>query len=70
MLFRSIVIVFDPCRVFVHGWAAAHDGEEPGEGVIDAYALSGVDDRLAAMKAAGVAHVLVVRHTLAFASKS
>ena len=66
----SIVILFDPRPAFVHGWAAAHDGEEPGEGVIDANALSGVDDRLAAMKAAGVEHVLVVRYTLAFASKS
>ena len=66
----SIVILFDPRPAFVHGWAATHDGEEPGEGVIDANALSGVDDRLAAMKAAGVEHVLVVRYTLAFASKS
>ncbi|WP_055428006.1 bifunctional riboflavin kinase/FMN adenylyltransferase [Bifidobacterium aesculapii] len=66
----SIVILFDPRPAFVHGWAAAHDGEEPGADVIDANALSGVDDRLAAMKAAGVEHVLVVRYTLAFASKS
>jgi len=66
----SIVILFDPRPAFVHGWAAAHDGEEPGEGVIDANALSGVDDRLAYMEQAGVEHVLVVRYTLEFAAKS
>lgn len=66
----SIVILFDPRPAFVHGWAAAHDGEEPGEGVIDANALSGVDDRLAYMEQAGVEHVLVVCYTLEFAAKS
>ncbi|NEG55956.1 bifunctional riboflavin kinase/FMN adenylyltransferase [Bifidobacterium platyrrhinorum] len=66
----SIVILFDPRPAFVHAWANAHDGAEPGPDIIDANALSGVDDRLAYMERAGVEHVLVVRYTLAFAAKS
>lgn len=66
----SIVILFDPRPAFVHGWAAAHDGEEPSDDVTDVNALSGVDDRLAYMRRAGVEHALVVRYSLAFAAKS
>ncbi|MBT1181551.1 bifunctional riboflavin kinase/FMN adenylyltransferase [Bifidobacterium sp. CP2] len=66
----SVVILFDPRPAFVHGWAAAHDGAEPGDGVIDANALNGVDDRLRVLEELGVEHALVVRYTLAFAAKS
>lgn len=66
----SVVILFDPRPAFVHRWAAAHDGVEPGEGVIDANALNGVDDRLRTLEELGVEHALVVDYTLAFAAKS
>ena len=66
----SIVILFDPRPAFVHRWTAAHDGEEPGEGIIDANALNGVDDRLKTLEELGVEHTLVVRYTMAFAAKS
>ncbi|MBT1173819.1 bifunctional riboflavin kinase/FMN adenylyltransferase [Bifidobacterium sp. MA2] len=66
----SIVILFDPRPAFVHRWAAAHDGAEPGGDVIDANALNGVDERLQTLEELGVEHALVVRYTLAFAAKS
>ncbi|WP_043164458.1 bifunctional riboflavin kinase/FMN adenylyltransferase [Bifidobacterium callitrichos] len=66
----SVVILFDPRPAFVHRWTAAHDGEEPGEGVIDANALNGIDDRLKTLEELGVEHALVVRYTMAFAAKS
>ena len=66
----SAVILFDPRPSLVHAWAAAHDGAEPGEDVIDADALTGADERIRIMRAMGVDYVLVVRYTLAFAAKS
>ncbi|MBT1163417.1 bifunctional riboflavin kinase/FMN adenylyltransferase [Bifidobacterium felsineum] len=66
----SVVILFDPRPAFVHGWAAKHDGQEPTEANIDAEALTSVHERLQRIEQFGVDHVLVVRYTLAFASKS
>ena len=66
----SIVILFDPRPAFVHGWAAVHNGEEPAEQNVDAEALTSVNERLQHMEQLGVDHVLVVRYTLAFATKS
>ncbi|KAB7789286.1 bifunctional riboflavin kinase/FMN adenylyltransferase [Bifidobacterium cebidarum] len=66
----SVVILFDPRPAFVHGWAAKHEGQEPTEANIDAEALTSVHERLQRIERFGVDHVLVVRYTLAFASKS
>ncbi|KAB8294567.1 bifunctional riboflavin kinase/FMN adenylyltransferase [Bifidobacterium avesanii] len=66
----SAVVLFDPRPALVHGWAKAHGGEEPGEGVADADALTDADERIRMMRAMGVDYVLVVRYTLAFAAKS
>ncbi|PLS24876.1 bifunctional riboflavin kinase/FMN adenylyltransferase [Bifidobacterium imperatoris] len=66
----SVVILFEPRPAFVHGWAAKHDGQEPTEANIDAEALTSVHERLQRIEQLGVDHVLVVRYTLAFASKS
>jgi riboflavin kinase/FMN adenylyltransferase len=66
----SMVMLFDPRPAFVHGWAARHNGEEPEAGKVDIEALTSVDERLNRMKQLGVEHVLIVRYTLAFASKS
>lgn len=66
----SVVILFDPRPAFVHGWAAQHDGQEPSDANIDAEALTSVHERLQRIEQLGVDHVLVVRYTLAFASKS
>lgn len=66
----SVVVLFDPRPGLVHGYAAAHDGAEPGDDVRDVQALTGVDERLRMMRDLGVDQVLVVRYTLAFAAKS
>lgn len=66
----SIVILFDPRPAFVHGWAGAHNGEEPTQSNVDADALTGIDERLRRLEEFGVGHVLVVHYTLAFADKS
>ena len=66
----SIVILFDPRPAFVHGWAGAHNGEEPTQSTVDADALTGIDERLRRLEEFGVDHVLVVHYTLAFADKS
>ncbi|MGE4640760.1 bifunctional riboflavin kinase/FMN adenylyltransferase [Bifidobacterium breve] len=66
----SIVILFDPRPAFVHGWAGAHNGEEPTQSNVDADALTGIDERLRRLEEFGVDHVLVVHYTLAFADKS
>ena len=66
----SIVILFDPRPAFVHGWASAHNGEEPTESTVDADALTGIDERLRRLEEFGVDHVLVVHYTRAFADKS
>ena len=66
----SIVIPFDPRPAFVHGWAGAHNGEEPTQSNVDADALTGIDERLRRLEEFGVDHVLVVHYTLAFADKS
>ncbi|SDK11359.1 bifunctional riboflavin kinase/FMN adenylyltransferase [Bifidobacterium breve] len=66
----SIVILFDPRPAFVHGWAGAHNGEEPTQNNVDADALTGIDERLHRLEEFGVDHVLVVHYTLAFADKS
>ena len=66
----SVVILFDPRPAFVHGWAAKHDGKEPAAANVDAEALASAHERLRRMEQLGVDHVLVVRYTLAFASKS
>lgn len=66
----SIVILFDPRPAFVHGWAGAHNGEEPTQNNVDADALTGIDERLRRLEEFGVDHVLVVHYTLAFADKS
>ena len=59
----SAVMLFDPRPAFVH----AHGGNVPA---VDADALTGVDERLAAMEQAGIEQVYVVRYSLAFAEKS
>lgn len=59
----SAVMLFDPRPAFVH----AHGGNTPE---VDADALSGVDERIAAMERAGIEQVYVVRYSLAFAEKS
>ena len=59
----SAVMLFDPRPAFVH----AHGGNTPE---VDADALSGVDERIAAMERAGSEQVYVVRYSLAFAEKS
>ena len=66
----SVVILFDPRPAFVHGWAAAHDGDEPAADAIDADALTSVGERIARLDRFGIDQVLVVRYTLAFAAKS
>lgn len=66
----AVVVLFDPRPGFVHRYAAAHDGDDPTEAMVDTEALSGVDDRLRAMRRMGVDHVLIVRYTVAFAAKS
>ncbi|MBW3094974.1 bifunctional riboflavin kinase/FMN adenylyltransferase [Bifidobacterium sp. 64T4] len=59
----SAVMLFDPRPAFVH----AHGENAPA---VDVDALTGVDERLAAMEQAGIEQVYVVRYTLAFAEKS
>ena len=54
----------------MHAYAAAHDGQEPGDGFCDPMALTSVDQRLRTLENLGVDHVLIVRYTLAFATKS
>lgn len=62
--------MFDPRPGVVHAYAAAHDGQEPGDGFRDPMALTSVDQRLRTLENLGVDHVLIVRYTLAFAAKS
>ena len=59
----SAVMLFDPRPAFVH----AHGGNTPE---VDADALSGVDERIAAMERAGIEQVYVVRYSLALDRKS
>ncbi|NMM96709.1 bifunctional riboflavin kinase/FMN adenylyltransferase [Bifidobacterium sp. DSM 109960] len=59
----SAVMLFDPRPAFVH----AHGTNAPE---VDADALTGVGERIAAMEQAGIEQVYVVRYTLAFAEKS
>ena len=66
----SVVVMFDPRPGVVHAYAAAHDGQEPGDGFCDPMALTSVDQRLRTLENLGVDHVLIVRYTLAFATKS
>ena len=66
----SVVVMFDPRPGVVHAYAAAHDGQEPGDGFRDPMALTSVDQRLRTLENLGVDHVLIVRYTLAFAAKS
>lgn len=66
----SVVVLFDPRPAFVHGYAAGHDGQDPGECEIDKAALTGVDERLRAIGAFGVDYTIIVRYTMAFAAKS
>lgn len=66
----SVVVMFDPRPGVVHAYAAAHDGQEPGDGFRDPMALTSVDQRLRTLENLGVDHVLIVRYTLAFATKS
>ena len=66
----SVVVMFDPRPGVVHAYAAAHDGQEPGDGFRDSMALTSVDQRLRTLENLGVDHVLIVRYTLAFATKS
>ena len=55
----SAVMLFDPRPAFVH----AHGGNTPE---VDADALSGVDERIAAMERAGIEQVYVVRYSYIF----
>lgn len=66
----SVVVMFDPRPGLVHAWAKAHDGAEPGSDVVDAEALTSVDERIRIMRGMGVDYVIVTRYTLAFAAKS
>lgn len=66
----SVVVLFDPRPAFVHGYAAGHDGQDPGECELDKAALTGVDERLRAISAFGVNYTIIVRYTMAFAAKS
>ena len=66
----SVVVMFDPRPGVVHAYAAAHDGQEPGDGFCDPMTLTSVDQRLRTLENLGVDHVLIVRYTLAFATKS
>ncbi len=66
----SVVVLFDPRPAFVHGYAAGHDGQDPGECELDKAALTGVDERLRAISAFGVDYTIIVRYTMAFAAKS
>ena len=52
----SIVILFDPRPAFVHGWAGAHNGEEPTQSNVDADALTGIDERLRRLEEFGSLH--------------
>ena len=66
----AVVVMFDPRPGLVHRYANEHHGEEPAADIVDAQALTSVDERLRHMEELGVDHVLVVRYTLAFAAKS
>ncbi|WP_300768050.1 riboflavin kinase [uncultured Bifidobacterium sp.] len=66
----SIVVMFDPRPGFVHSYAKAHDGRDPEVGYVDGDLVTSLDQRLAVLRDYGVDHVLVVRYTVAFSSKS
>ena len=66
----SVVVLFDPRPALVHGYAAQNGGQEPPAGMIDAQALTGMQERLRAINKLGVDYTLIVRYTLAFAAKS
>lgn len=66
----AVVIMFDPRPAFVHEYAKTHAGIGVPDGVHDAQAISGVDERLRMMDGLGVDYVLIVRYDLAFAAKS
>lgn len=66
----SVVVLFDPRPALAHAYAAGHDGQEPPADMIDAQALTSVDERLRAIDAIGVDYTIIVRYTLAFAAKS
>lgn len=57
----SVVVMFDPRPGVVHAYAAAHDGQEPGDGFRDSMALTSVDQRLRTLENLGVDHVLIDR---------
>ncbi|WP_314687343.1 riboflavin kinase [uncultured Bifidobacterium sp.] len=66
----SVIVMFDPRPGLVHRYAASHGGAEPEASTPDAELLTSVPQRLKVMEDLGVDHVLVVRYTLAFASRS
>mgnify|MGYP000281980341 CR=1 FL=1 len=66
----SVVVLFDPRPALVHGYAAQNGGQEPPAGMIDAQALTSMQERLRAINKLGVDYTLIVRYTLAFAAKS
>ncbi|MEE0653891.1 riboflavin kinase [uncultured Bifidobacterium sp.] len=66
----AVVIMFDPRPAFVHMYAKTHAGIAVPEGLHDAQALTGTDERLRMMDELGVDYVLIVHYDLAFAAKS
>lgn len=66
----AVVVMFDPRPAFVHTYAKTHAGIGVPDGVHDAQAISGVDERLRMMDELGVDYVLIVHYDLAFAAKS
>ena len=47
----SVVVLFDPRPALVHGYAAQNGGQEPPAGMIDAQALTSMQERLHAHRA-------------------
>lgn len=45
----SVVVLFDPRPALVHGYAAQNGGQEPPAGMIDAQALTSMQERLRAI---------------------
>ena len=66
----SVVVLFDPRPALVHGYAAQNGGQERRRAMIDAQALTSMQERLRAINKLGVDYTLIVRYTLAFAAKS
>ncbi len=66
----SVVVMFDPRPGLVHRYAGSHNGAELDASTPDTERLTSVSQRLRVMRELGIDRVLVVRYTLAFASRS